>query len=140
MSFLNASVRAESGLTSIKEERMLARAVKRGWLKGQRWATDVGAKELMEIQKQRDLTLRERVIASVLTDTDHDDPRVRAAACKTALAMEAQNMVDEVEQAPPPVPTINIGVNVDARRDRIREIAERLRDEGVLEGNASEPA
>lgn len=89
------SGRIESGLTQIHDARLTRMAIKRGWLRGQRWATDTTIAELQAIKRERDLTLRERALLAVLSDIAGSDARVRQIAVKAVLLMESQNQKDE---------------------------------------------
>lgn len=92
--------RAESGLTTIRESRLTELAIRRGWIKGQRWPTDATTTELMAVQRERDLTLRERTALAVMTDIAGNDPRIRQIAVKSAIRMEGQNQADELKDEP----------------------------------------
>lgn len=109
-------------------------AIRRGWLKGQRWATDATVTDLMKVQQERDLTLRERTVLAVMTDIAGKDPRVRQIAVKSAVVMESQNQADEHALIPKEGTTVNVAVvnnevqvKVDddwyGNRDRIAQIA-----------------
>lgn len=126
--------RTESGRTELQDSRLTAMAIRRGWLKGQRWATDATVTDLMKVQQERDLTLRERTVLAVMTDIAGKDPRVRQIAVKSAVVMESQNQADEHALIPKEGTTVNVAVvnnevqvKVDddwyGNRDRIAQIA-----------------
>lgn len=102
--------RTESGRTELQDSRLTAMAIRRGWLKGQRWATDATVTDLMKVQQERDLTLRERTVLAVMTDIAGKDPRVRQIAVKSAVAMESQNQADEHAAIPKEGTTVNVAV------------------------------
>lgn len=105
------SARAESGVTSVREQRLTGLAIRRGWITGQRWATDATVEELVELQKQRPLTVRERTMIAIARDVVHEDPRVRQIAVRNSVAVEAQNQTDERDAAGLSEGT-NVNVNV----------------------------
>lgn len=102
----NQSPRADSGLTGIAEQRLNALALKRGWLKGQRWATEASEEELAGVA--RPLTAKEIALRSALRGSKSPDPRVQQAAVANLVKMEQQNQKDDAEQAP----TSTVGVIV----------------------------
>ena len=104
------SDRVESGLTGIKEQRMINRAIRNGWLKGQRWLTEATPRELQEKQAAGQLTMKEQAAASVFLDLTHDlnqykstrakltAMRLRQSAVRNVIAMEAQNQDDDLAE------------------------------------------
>lgn len=110
----NNSGHTESGLTEIRERRMEEMAIRRGWIKGQRWPTDATQQEIKEIEKERDLTLREKATKAVMTGLDSRDARIRQIAVKTVVAMEKQNQIDELpEKDAAPSVNVNVGVQTE---------------------------
>jgi len=99
--------------------RIVEQSIKRGW----------------KIPEAALETLPEKIAAMALKSRD---PRVRIAASRVLLAMNAQNIAQEKPAPIAQAPNVNVQVNIDAdaRRDRIREIAERIRTERI----AVEPA
>lgn len=105
--------RGESGRTELQDSRMLAMAIRRGWLKGQRWATDATVTDIMAVQQERDLTLRERAVLAVMSDIAGKDARIRQIAVKSAIAMEGQNQSDELPEVKAGTQVnVNVGVQV----------------------------
>lgn len=100
----------ESGLTAIKENRMLNRAIRNGWLKGQRWPTEATPSDLREKQARGELTLKEQAATAcflgltVDIDAIKDDrmkmiaQRLRQAAVRNVVAMESQNQADDLAE------------------------------------------
>jgi hypothetical protein len=103
--------RDETGVTALRGARLERLAIKRGWLKGQRWATDATVTDLMAIQQQRDLTLRERAVLAVMSDISGKDARIRQIAVKSAIIMEGQNQHDEMPDREAGT-QVNVGVSV----------------------------
>lgn len=85
--------RAESGLTAKRDARLVGRAIRRGWYKGQRWPTEITASELLQLQKERELTMKEQ--ASVATMAGLANGKTAHIHAKNVIAMEAQNMKDD---------------------------------------------
>lgn len=105
--------RTESGRTHLQDARLERMAIRRGWLKGQRWATDATVTDLMKVQQERDLTLRERAVLAVMSDIAGKDARIRQIAVKSAIAMEGQNQADEMPEAKADTQVnVNVGVQV----------------------------
>lgn len=102
------SPRADSGLTGIAEQRLNALAIKRGWLRGQRWGTEVSQDELEALR--RPLTAKETALLSAIKGAKSSDPRVQQAAVANLVKMEAQNQRDDAEPASPAGTTGNLGV------------------------------
>ncbi len=103
----NQSPRGESGLTGLAEQRLNALALKRGWLKGQRWATEATEEEIEKLD--RPLTAKEVALLSAIQGAKSNDPRVRMAAVGNLCKMEAMNQRDDAEPAITPG---NVGVVV----------------------------
>lgn len=125
------SKRTDDGLTEIKSARMHERAVRLGWIKGDRWALDATKEEIEALKKKRKLTLREKTLLAAHKDIESKDSRVRQITTRNCLAMEAQNQKDEEPEAPAPGSTfvVNNGpVTIDARRAELFEILDTIRD------------
>jgi hypothetical protein len=105
-------------MTSIREARMYRRAIKRGWIKGQRWPTDASRKEIADAGEQRELTLKETAALAAFDGLAHGDARVKAIHASTVVAMERQNQKDELfadaseALQEPTLPTGDVTINV----------------------------
>lgn len=90
------SERNESGLTTIQEGRLIARAIKKGWNGPQRFATRRTKSELQKKIEDRDgdATLIERCELSAHELMEGED-KEKAQGAKIVLQMERQNLVAE---------------------------------------------
>lgn len=104
--------RDETGVTALRSSRLERMAIQRGWLKGQRWATDATVTDIMAVQQERDLTLRERAVLAVMSDIAGKDARIRQIAVKSAIIMEHQNQADEIEPKGGTQVNVSVGVQV----------------------------
>lgn len=136
--------RTESGRTELQDSRMVQMAIRRGWLKGQRWPTDATPQDIEAVRGQRDLTIRERAALAVMRDLSGSDARIRQIAVKSVIAMEAQNQEDE---KPGGRGGVNVDVNVVAGvqlylPDNGRSASNRVVDSkcDTLPGNSDVPA
>jgi hypothetical protein len=85
-------------------------AIRKGWIKPLRWATDKSPEAIADAAGDRPLTIKERVEMAIGLDVIDGDPRVRGIACKTAVVMERQNQIDEHHDHPAEVPHVHSGV------------------------------
>lgn len=90
----------EAGLTITKSRSLELRAIRNGWLKGQRWALDATPGEIAALSKKRELTGRERLLLAVVTDATSKDARIRQIAVRNGLAMDDKNMEQELRDDP----------------------------------------
>lgn len=88
--------RAESGLSSIRDARLEAKAIRQGWIKG-RWPTRLTEKELeREVESRGDgPTLIERLTLAAHKRAESDDERVSVQAIRAGVGMERQNQSDD---------------------------------------------
>jgi hypothetical protein len=104
------NVRAESGLTVIRDARLEARAIK--WLGKQRYPVNVPKKQLIEEIRQRgDVTLPERLLLSVYAGLESSDLRRVGIAERNGIAIMAQVQADERGPEDKSV-NVNVGVGV----------------------------
>ena len=104
------SERTESGRTEIQDQRMMARAIKQGWL-GRRFDIDEKISNLKRIQKS-ELTLRQAAMKTAGMGCESTNARVRQGAVKNILAMEKMNQADEIQELPPRTANVAVGINV----------------------------
>lgn len=118
--------RSESGLSAIREERLINRALRGGWLNGKkRWNTDATPEDLAKRMRETNgqLTLKDRVLLAVSNALVSSDPRVVGIATRNALTMEAQNQADELKQ----LPDLHLNIHKmaeDEKKDRLAAILE----------------
>lgn len=106
----------ESGLTALKEQRMLHRAAKQGWLKEGRWPTEATPTDLKNKQQERgELTAKEMAVAVSTTNMSRAFERIEIPndpiatreialangslaqkAAGTIVLMERQNQTDDL--------------------------------------------
>ena len=69
-----------------------------------------------------------------------EDDRVKVGAARVIVAMHGQNQRDAEppKQSAPTVINVGVNVDVDARRERVRQIAERVKSVRVIESLVSE--
>ena len=108
--------RTESGRTQIQDARMLKRAIREGWISGDRFPTRVPRKQLTEEIKQRgDITAIEQATLTAMSLMDHKDPRNKRGGAALVLAMETRNQRDELaqdEEAPAEPSQVDVTVNI----------------------------
>lgn len=120
--------RGESGLSAIREERLINRALRGGWLKGKRWNTDATAEDLAKRMQETNgqLSLKERALLAVSNALVSNDPRVVGIATRNAIAMESQNQADELKQ----LPDLHLNIHKMAeeeKKDRLASILDRAK-------------
>lgn len=104
------SPRAESGLTGIADQRLTALALRRGWLKGQRFATGATVQDFEQLE--RPPTALELAVKGAIDGVMCEDQRVVQAAVRNIISMESINQKDDTEKPNANGPTINIGIGV----------------------------
>ena len=126
------TIRGESGLTQIKEARLVERAVR--WNKSMRWPTRMPVDELRTQTDGVDVITRATQAAIELLD---GDDRAKGIAVRAIVQMERQNQADEQKilgsgipsSAPTTQVNVNVGVSVngtpDERRLRLTALAAR---------------
>lgn len=87
--------RADSGLTDIREARLNDMAVRRGWIKPQRWPTRETTEEFQERVASGGASLIDKAILSTHKLLMNGDDRAKGIAIRSVIAMEAQNQSDE---------------------------------------------
>lgn len=93
--------RRESGLTPIKEARLVRKAVAAAAKENkQRWPTRATPDDIEKVKEERPLSFLELAMQSVGKDLTDQDRRVRRIAVKNLLAMEKQNQADELSVEP----------------------------------------
>lgn len=92
--------RAESNLPVLTDSRLTSLAIRKGWLKGDRWGTDLTRNDLIRIREQRDLTFREEALLAAFDMVKDDNKRVKSAGVKAAVSMERQNQNDQLFTEP----------------------------------------
>ncbi len=95
------SPRTDSGRTAIQDTRLEGLAIKRGWLKGQRWPTEALASELeaRKAEQGGELNLKEKMLLKAHSLVESADDRIANIAARNVIAAEAQNQKDdEAEQ------------------------------------------
>lgn len=122
-----AEERRESGLTANQEARIIKKALREKWWGEQRWPTDITTEEIQEKEKERPLTIREKVLLAVSTDLSDKDRRVKRIAVKNVIAMESQNQADDHKKDPDgagegAVPLVRVVVNNRAEADNLQSI------------------
>lgn len=133
------SERNETGLTSIKEQRLIATALGKRWGGAKRWNTDATAQEL-EIRLRESngqLTLKERTILAVMNGVTSNDQRVAGIAARNVLAMEAQNQQDELKQ----IPDMHLNIHKmadDEKKDRLAAIIEEAKAKAAKPAGGAE--
>lgn len=121
--------RGESGLSAIREERLIQRALRGGWMNGKkRWNTDATPEDLAKRMQETNgqLTLKDRVLLAVSNALVSTDPRVVGIATRNALTMEAQNQADELKQ----LPDLHLNIHKMAeeeKKDRLAQILDRAK-------------
>ena len=101
---------------------MLTRAIKRGWLPGQRWPVDATPEDFRKVEGERELTIKERAAFAVCMALGAPDPRIRQISVRNAIAMEGQNLDAEKadrEQDNPPMSPVQVNVGVSVRQGLI---------------------
>jgi hypothetical protein len=89
--------RAESGLSSIRDARLTARAYEKGWIKKGRWRTQEPQNKLVEdIKEHGDITLAEEGTIAIRGLLRSPNDRVKVAALRALVSMERQNQVDQL--------------------------------------------
>ncbi len=88
------SERTESGRTEIQDARLLKKAIRQGWISGDRFPTHVAKDELEEAIGDRMPTLVERATLTTHELLSNDDIRVKVEGVKAVVAMERQNQAD----------------------------------------------
>lgn len=83
------SPRAESGLTGLQEQRLIAQALKRGWLRGQQFATNAAEQDFGT--GGRPLVANDAALRAAIQGVSSPDQRVRQAAVANIVAMEMAN-------------------------------------------------
>ena len=93
------SPRAESGLTGLQEQRLIAQALKRGWLRGQQFATNATEQDFGA--GGRPLVANDAALRDAIKGANSLDQRVRQAAVGNIIAMELANtrLADRLSQA-----------------------------------------
>ncbi len=90
------SERTESGRTEIQDARLLKKAIRMGWVGGDRFPTHVAKSELVEAVAEREPTLVERATLETHDLLSNPDIRVKIEGVKAVVAMERQNQADEL--------------------------------------------
>ena len=119
------SPRGDNGLREVEEARMLARAVREGWV-GPRWRTRATAEEIeADADARGGQTLIDKTLIVTHKLIDSPDERSRWNAAKIVVAMESQNQSDEQHADPKgDNTTVNVGVSVS-----VGEIIQRMNDD-----------
>ena len=89
------SDRTESGRTEIQDARLLKKAIRMGWVGGDRFPTHVAKSDLEEAVAEREPTLVERATLETHDLLSNPDIRVKIEGVKAVVAMERQNQADE---------------------------------------------
>lgn len=86
----------DSGLTPQRDSHLLSLAIRRGWLTGERWATDATYSDLIRLREHRGLTVREAALLATFEMLSDDNKRVKKAGVKAGIAMEQENQADDL--------------------------------------------
>jgi hypothetical protein len=110
--------RLESGLLATREARLLGRAIRKNWYKGQRWPTEITKTELTSIASERELTLKEQ--ATLETFDGLSNPRSSHIHIRNVIAMEGQNIdTEKADQGLPAASPVQVNVGVSVRQGMI---------------------
>jgi len=91
------NARAESGLTETRDARLTARAIEKGWIRSDRWATHAPKSQLVEEIRQRgDMTACEQAMLTTLKLMGSSDQRANGIGVRCLVAMEKQNQIDQL--------------------------------------------
>lgn len=105
------SPRADSGLTGIADQRLTALALRRGWFKGQRFATGATMQDFEQLD--RPPTALELAVKGAIGGVFCEDQRVVQAAVRNIISMESINQKDDTEKPSQSNTTnVNIGIGV----------------------------
>ena len=116
------SERTESGRTEIQDARMLKKAIRLGWISGDRFPTHVAKEDLEEAIGDRSPTLVEKATLTTHDMLSNPDIRVEVEGVKAVVAMERQNQADQHKEADKSRPDLHAVAGVIEQRVTVAEL------------------
>lgn len=104
-----------------EDHRLTNLALRKGWIKEKRWNTEITPDELQKRMAEGQLTLKERTLLAVMNGVASTDARVSGIAAKNVIAMEGQNLAEDLKA----LPDLHLNIHrmaEDEKKDRLAEI------------------
>lgn len=117
-----------------KDVALVSKAVRLKWPIRQD-ARKAIADRLLEIVEKREVSVITKAGEVEAVDGPADVNAI--AAARVLVAMNGQNIAQDKPAVAPPTVNVQVNVDADARRDKIREIAGRIRDARIADEPAS---
>lgn len=105
------SARTESGVTAIREQRLIGKALRGNWL-GQRFPTSAKLVELHQLVVAGEANLRDRAVIGAWEGLESRDERVKQRAVTNVGTMERVNQADEFAARGLAIEGTNVNVNI----------------------------
>jgi len=89
------NVRADSGLSEMRDARLTERAIRSGWIKSKRWPTGLTLDQFQEKIAGGQATFLDRALITAQKLMNSQSERANGIGVRSIIAMESQNQSDD---------------------------------------------